>query len=88
METVVILLSHASSVQMVDLVYKWVCNGWWVKGWYMWGETEEGAVLLAWCTFLSVPGRNICIFSLCKELYSKELCKIANLCFSDSEAAL
>jgi hypothetical protein len=88
METVVIFLVHDSSFQMVDLVYKLVCNGWWVKGWCMWGGTEERAILLAWCTFLSVPDGNLCSFSLLKELYSKEFCRTANLCFSDSQAFL
>jgi hypothetical protein len=80
MQTVVIYLTHGSSVQMVDLVYRWVHNGWWVKGWCMWGETKEWAIL-TWCTFHSVAGRNLCNFSLCKGLYSKELSKTGNLSF-------
>jgi hypothetical protein len=38
-----------------------------------------GVRLLTWCTCYSVPDINICNFSLCKELYEKEIYKAANL---------
>jgi hypothetical protein len=45
----------------------------------VWGETEEEAILLIWCTSHNFPGRSLCNLSLCKRLYRKKLCKKATL---------
>lgn len=71
--------------------FGWYTNGSAVAGGWrlvVCGVRLELGIILAWCTFLSVPGRNLCRFSLFKELYNKELCMTANICFLDSQADL
>jgi hypothetical protein len=72
MRAPVIHLSHDSPVREAELMHGLGQNSCRIlRG--TWGELEEEAMPLTWSTCQSVSARNLRNFSLCEEVYRKEL---------------